>query len=105
LIKFPNTVSKWLLPKDVPVDNTISGSAKSLQTCLICVLGIYTLLLYIPESVKVFLQLYSMSELNGSLSFMDVINSFATTFLQLMIGFLLTLNAHRISNFLWKFND
>jgi hypothetical protein len=104
LIKFPLSISKWLLPNNIVIDDTVSVSAKNLQTCLICILGIYIMSMYIPEVIKAIYQAYILTEMNGSSIFSEIVNASLSPIVHLVIGIFLSLCGGKLSNFLWKLN-
>jgi hypothetical protein len=105
LFKFPVTISKWLLPKNTGMDDEISITAKNLQACLICILGIYILSMYIPEVVKAIYQAHELKEMNNSSIFSEFMNASLFLIVHLIIGIFLSLFGGKVSNFLYKLND
>jgi hypothetical protein len=102
LIKFPINTAKWILPKSDDSDPVLSGSAKDIQTAAFCILGVYILSWALP-ALLTNLVIWN-TQIKSSIPPFESQYFFFTaiTVLQILLGLYLMLQAHGLSNLLWR---
>jgi Ca2+/Na+ antiporter len=108
LIKFPLTVSRWLLPKSKDDEPVFNGSIDDLRIAAFTIIGVYIVSWAIPDlfynvSMLVKLQSETAVKLYSSDSIIDFMIRTGMTVLEIFIGLYLCLQAKGLNNLILKF--
>lgn len=102
LLKFPVSIARFLMPKADEADPILNGSAKDIQTAIFCVVGVYILSWAIPDLINNLLFWHAESKVTGDVTNSDYKFLTIVTLVELVIGFYLSLQAHGLSNLVWR---
>ncbi|MDQ2075171.1 hypothetical protein [Marinimicrobium sp. ABcell2] len=108
LIKFPVTVSRWLLPKSKDDEPVFNGSIDDLRIAAFTIIGVYILSWAIPDlfynaSMLVKVQSEGLANLYSRDSTITYLIQGGITILEILIGLYLCLQAKGLNKLILKF--
>jgi hypothetical protein len=105
LLKFPVTVSKWLLPRTRDDEVLLTGTAQDVQTALFCVLGVWLVITSVPQLIENVLLWWQLTQSGAgdqySVEHPYLIYSIGRL-IEAVIGLLLCLKSGSLSQLLYR---